>query len=546
MSWHAVLRDHLPLPVIAGLLSVRCGETRLQRAAIYLLKAGGRRWRSEARLDGSSVPLALGDQASEVMRDLRAAFDQAGLEYAVLTNGARGRPRVVVASDRRDQAIDSLQTSAVSPWWVQARRSPTSRLGRAQRVDAHRVHLSGTAGVRVLRKPPAIFDRALADVGVEVEFWEAVTESGTRRSGGGELENGTLIAPTPNRTASHVSPAVWRSIQARSTHGSSDHQHVLDVVGPIDLVYTWVDGSDPDWLARMQAAVPDVNPTEHNFTALVPSRFADRAELRYSLRSVEMFAEWINHVYVVTDGQRPPWLRDDHPKLTIVQHEEIFSDPSALPVFNSHAIESQLHHIPGLTERYLYLNDDVFFGRPVRPELFFHSNGLAKFFLSEAVIDLDPPSPRDLPITAATKRTRQLIEEQFGTTLTHKLKHTPHPQIRAVLNELEERFPRVFESVLHSKFRHPDDLSIASNLHHYYAYCEGRAVPGDISYVYQDLTRHDAAVRLQWLLQRRAADTFCLNDTYSRADQRRNQVDLLSSFLKRYFPTPSSFETDPT
>jgi Stealth protein CR4, conserved region 4/Stealth protein CR3, conserved region 3 len=115
-----------------------------------------------------------------------------------------------------------------------------------------------------------------------------------------------------------------------------------------------------------------------------------------------------------------------------------------------------------------------------------------------------------------------------------------------VLTELEQRFPEVFESVMHSKFRHPEDLSIASNLHHYYAYCAGRAVPGDISYLYQDLTQPDSAVRLQWLLQRRTADTFCLNDTYSDADQRRSQVGLLGSFLERYFPVPSSFEIDPT
>ncbi len=120
---------------------------------------------------------------------------------------------------------------------------------------------------------------------------------------------------------------------------------------------------------------------------------------------------WVRHVYVVTDRQVPPWLNVEHPQLTVVDHREIFRDPSVLPVFNSHAIESQLHHIPGLSEHYLYLNDDFFFGRPVQPELFFHANGIAKFFLSAVVLDVDPPSRRDLPVLSAAKQNRAAHRE---------------------------------------------------------------------------------------------------------------------------------------
>ena len=38
-----------------------------------------------------------------------------------------------------------------------------------------------------------------------------------------------------------------------------------------------------------------------------------------------------------------------------------------LPTHNSHAVESQLHHIPGIAEHFLYSNDDMFFGRPLQP-----------------------------------------------------------------------------------------------------------------------------------------------------------------------------------
>ncbi|MGC5083508.1 capsule biosynthesis protein CapC, partial [Escherichia coli] len=79
-----------------------------------------------------------------------------------------------------------------------------------------------------------------------------------------------------------------------------------------------------------------------------------------------------------TDSPTPEWLAD-HPKVTIVRSEEFFADPSVLPTHNSHAVEAQLHRIPGLAEHFLYSNDDMFFGRPVTPELFFSGAGITRF-----------------------------------------------------------------------------------------------------------------------------------------------------------------------
>src|SRR5690606_8440135 len=110
-----------------------------------------------------------------------------------------------------------------------------------------------------------------------------------------------------------------------------------------------------------------------------------------------------------------------------------FTDPTVLPVFNSHAIESQLHRVPGLAERYLYLNDDVFFGRPVTKDLFFHGNGLAKFFLSTAMVGLGPRHAGDTAFVHAAKNNRTLLGDTFGRTVTHLFQHAPHPQLRSVL-----------------------------------------------------------------------------------------------------------------
>lgn len=103
------------------------------------------------------------------------------------------------------------------------------------------------------------------------------------------------------------------------------------------MVYTWVNGSDPVFLKNLQKHVPIMD------LSTAASRFSDKDELRYSLRSLEMYAPWVRHVYIVTNGQIPSWLDMDNPRMTLVSHEDIFLNKSDLPTFSSPAIESHIH-----------------------------------------------------------------------------------------------------------------------------------------------------------------------------------------------------------
>ncbi|XP_068163646.1 N-acetylglucosamine-1-phosphotransferase subunits alpha/beta [Antennarius striatus] len=106
------------------------------------------------------------------------------------------------------------------------------------------------------------------------------------------------------------------------------------------------------------------------------SRFEDNEELRYSLRSVERHAPWVRHIFIVTNGQIPSWLNLDNPRVTVVTHQDIFLNQSHLPTFSSPAIETHIHRIPGLSQKFIYLNDDVMFGKDVWPDDFYtHSKG---------------------------------------------------------------------------------------------------------------------------------------------------------------------------
>ena len=111
-------------------------------------------------------------------------------------------------------------------------------------------------------------------------------------------------------------------------------------------------------------------------------RYRDNEELRYSLRSVWQFAPWIRNIYIVTNGQVPSWLNLDSDKIWVVTHEEIFQNVSHLPTFASPSIEANIHRIPGLSNRFLYLNDDVMFGNDVYPDDFWKLDGTQYFFPS--------------------------------------------------------------------------------------------------------------------------------------------------------------------
>ena len=91
----------------------------------------------------------------------------------------------------------------------------------------------------------------------------------------------------------------------------------------------------------------------------------------YWFRAVETFAPWVHKVYFVTWGHLPPFLNTKAPKLEIVKHTD-FIPSEYLPSFNSRSIEMNIHRISGLSEHFVYFNDDMFLLQPSVQEHFFH------------------------------------------------------------------------------------------------------------------------------------------------------------------------------
>lgn len=129
----------------------------------------------------------------------------------------------------------------------------------------------------------------------------------------------------------------------------------------MDIVITYVDGNDPVWKKDYE---------KYTNVPIMEKRFRDWGTLKYLLRGIEVNMPFIDNVFLVVShpSQVPQWA--DQSELKIVLHKDIIPEEH-LPTFNCNPIEMHLHRIEGLSEQYLYFNDDLYPLAPCAPEDFF-------------------------------------------------------------------------------------------------------------------------------------------------------------------------------
>ena len=361
-----------------------------------------------------------------------------------------------------------------------------------------------------------------------VEFWEVVEGNRLSRPGSKPI---STIGPDLDATV-----LAEHGTGQRLTLAALLHRPPEAVDGPIDIVYTWVDGSEDNWLKR-RARYSGESPVG----ATSDERFRQQDELRFSLRSVENFAPWVRHVWIVTDAQVPRWLKPGDPDVTIVDHREIAPFPDALPVFNSHAIEAWLHRIPGISANFIYMNDDVFFGRPVTPEQFFLPGGVCKVFPSPTSLPGRRDPDAQLPHFAAALNGLDLLTERFGKAQYTTFLHTPHALSSGLLAEIAQDFPVDWAATARSRWRSNSDLSVVSFLHHVFGLMTGRAVVSEISSAFVNPSLFDHLPRLAGLRERKR-DVFCINDYGKGEIDYEGRRRLVERFLRDYYPLRSALE----
>jgi len=337
---------------------------------------------------------------------------------------------------------------------------------------------------------------------------------------------------------------------------------------PVDIVYLWVDGNDSTWRAKRQAALHqlprDTSAAMARYSN-VEGRFRDNHELRYSLRALEKFFPDHGHVYIVTDAQAPDWLRPSD-RLTLVDHRELMPETS-LPTFDSGNIESWIHHIPGLSERFFYCNDDVFFGAPVQMADWFHPNGFHVAWsddpeVSDEAMRTDATSLENAcrlsiqwlneqaqqanqPVPAGSTRVERVADPLYQSTF-RTFAHSPRPMLKSILLELEGAAPELFATVRSTVFRSWDKPTIVSDFVLRWALAHGVASIRPYRHRYVSTGASNQQAQLQALqAEFGQLEFFCINDTTDDADPTDPRLQNVLSVLQSILPQPSGFENDP-
>ena len=324
----------------------------------------------------------------------------------------------------------------------------------------------------------------------------------------------------------------------------------------IDLVVPWVDGNDPQWQKDKAEALGQ----EGDQRVI---RYRDWGWMKYWFRAVEKNMPWIRKVHFITYGHLPEGIKTDHPKLHIVNHKD-YIPAEYLPTFNADVIEMNIFRIEGLAEHFIYANDDTFFLRPLKPELFFRKglpadaaiHNVFQFHSRDLIFSL---ITNDLLILNEEFSKREVMKKHpgkwfhpsYGFSVFKNLylapityftgfmdPHLPNCFLKSTFEEAYAKYPERFETTFSHKLRNRDDVN--QWLCRYWQFATGKFVPRHpISGAFLSIGKDDE--KICSILQRRAKPMVCLSDDDVNVDFEKEK-QLLTPYFERIFPEKSSFE----
>ena len=336
---------------------------------------------------------------------------------------------------------------------------------------------------------------------------------------------------------------------------------------PIDFVIPWVDGRDPEWAAaKARVAAAAGIPGAHNEKWIAgPQRWRDWDLLRYWFRGVERFAPWVRRIHFVTYGHLPAWLDASHPKLHVVNHRD-FIPAADLPTFSSRAIDVNLHRIPGLAERFVYFNDDMFLTAPTEERDFFR-RGLPCDAAIISPIHLRKNGVRAeinalYEINARFRKRAVLLGHPlkwfapcYGTALVRTflmlpfrlftgfyVSHLPTSFLKSTFETVWREIPDVLARASAHRFR--DDSDVNQWLFEYWQFATGAFTPRNprIGVMFEGRDEFAAACASVRAGRRKIV---CWNDgaDIDPADFERMRTEMREAF-EALLPGPSSYERD--
>lgn len=347
---------------------------------------------------------------------------------------------------------------------------------------------------------------------------------------------------------------------------------------PIDFILPWVDGSDPDWLNDFNQYKP------LNSHINQKNNYRDWDNLKYQFRSFEFFSPWVNKIYFVTYGHVPSWLNLEHEKLVIVKHSD-FLKKENLPIFNSHAIEVNLHRIKGLSEKFVYFNDDTFILQAITPQAFFKNNLPVNVAISDVMHEGEIAHIMVNNIDTINKNFNRHIGQSFkkNTIIRQNLSkwfhyqygfhciktlllmywptftgfvgyHHPQPFLKSSFRQLWEKEDALLNKVSASRFRDSSDVN--QYLFKYWQFVTGNFYPDSYKNAYTkrksiNMRTVQDAVQAAEDIKSKRFQMYCPNDTLEKSRYTRESIsdeefkyckDIINQSLEIIMPDKSSFE----
>ncbi len=335
------------------------------------------------------------------------------------------------------------------------------------------------------------------------------------------------------------------------------------ITDKIDFVISWVDGNDPKWQKDY-----------FNYKNLKGdkrvSRFRDWDNLQYMFRSFEYFTPWVNKIYFITYGHTPKWLNLEHPKLVLVNHED-YIDKCGLPIFSSRPIEINFNHIKGLSEKFVYFNDDMFILAPVSPSVFFkkglpvatallnvmHDGDTAHMIMNNVRIINKHTKKRKFKIIFGNmfkwfypgyggKLFRTFLLLFWSRFTGFKIYHHPQGFLKSVYDEVWEKEEELLQKVSASRFRSCHDVN--KYLFLYWHFITGKFYPDSSNRAfnkrkYKEVGSKDTAISVAKHIKNKKYEMYCINDALSDDNEEFEFCrDTINEALELILPKKSSFE----
>ena len=297
----------------------------------------------------------------------------------------------------------------------------------------------------------------------------------------------------------------------------------------LDIVFTYVNTNSHKWIKERELTKQQYYyECENNVDGNIDHRFTDNDEIRYAFRSIEKYVKFDTKIYLVVsdEGQIPLWI--DRQTINIIYHRDII--PSIyLPTFNSQVIELYIHKIKGLSDNFLYFNDDMMLGRNTTEKDFIENNQY-KFYVCNEYSKVGIPNTKELGYRSAWKNGNRYLDRMFKIERRYKLNHCPVIINKIIYSQLLDIMNEEVRITSRSRFRSINDYNIICSIYPYFMYYTNQGIliqnENIINIFENEIERNKKYEDLKYCL------FFCMNHYHERNTE----------ILLQLFPIKSKYE----